>query len=205
MTEYVHDTHGIKTEREIVDSIKSHTSIGPNTLTELGWEAVLQAPKPTPSGFFKSVRRDGVTTDANGNKVQAWLEYDTYSGPTQAADEADATLAYADKRKEEVKAVAKTKMSAGTTVAGIQVDTDLEGRTLALGAKIGSKANRRWVKKDGTTVTLTATQVNALLDGIDDYIQSVFDRRADLVDSIEAVKTDIIALQAIDIDTGWPP
>jgi hypothetical protein len=177
------------------------------TLDSLDIDPVLKAPKPTPSHIFKTVRRNGVTQDGNGNWVEAYVEADMYVTDvdgTKAEKEAEATLAYAASLKNTVKGKANTNMDAGTTVSGIEVDTDLNGRTLALGAMIGDKANRKWVLKDGSTVVLSKVQVDALSAGIDDYIQSVFDKRAVLNDAIEAVKTDIAALQAIDIDTGWP-
>ena len=94
MTEYIHSVTGeIKTERQILDPIRATTSISKNTIAELGYVPVLQAPAPTPSSPVKVVRRNGVTTDSLGNKVQAWIEVDMFSdidgGPTKAEQEAE--------------------------------------------------------------------------------------------------------------------
>ena len=45
----------------------------------LGIDPVLAAPAPTPSGEYKSVGRNGVVQDANGNWVQAYTERDMFS------------------------------------------------------------------------------------------------------------------------------
>ena len=45
----------------------------------LGIDPVLEAPAPTPSGEYKSVGRNGVVQDANGNWVFAWVERDMFS------------------------------------------------------------------------------------------------------------------------------
>ena len=50
-----------------------------NVCEALGIDPVLIAPAPAPSGEYKSVVRDGVTQDANGNWVYAWTERDMFS------------------------------------------------------------------------------------------------------------------------------
>ena len=45
----------------------------------LGIDPVLAAPAPTPSGEYKSVGRNGVVQDANGNWVQAYVERDMFA------------------------------------------------------------------------------------------------------------------------------
>ena len=52
------------------------------TLASWGVYPVLQAPKPEPSGEYKTVVANGVTTDANGNWVNAWTEQDMFSDYT---------------------------------------------------------------------------------------------------------------------------
>lgn len=54
-----------------------------NVCEALGIDPVLIAPAPTPSGEYKSVVRDGVTQDANGNWVYAWKEQDMFSDYTR--------------------------------------------------------------------------------------------------------------------------
>lgn len=49
------------------------------TLDFLGVDPVLRSPKPTPSGPYKAIARDGVAQDALGNWVEAWKEVDMFS------------------------------------------------------------------------------------------------------------------------------
>ena len=48
----------------------------------LGIDPVLAAPAPAASGEYKVVSRNGVTQDANGNWVQAYVERDMFSDYT---------------------------------------------------------------------------------------------------------------------------
>jgi hypothetical protein len=50
-----------------------------DTFADLGWQAVLAAPKPTPSGIFKAVRATAPVQDANGNWVEGYEEVDMFS------------------------------------------------------------------------------------------------------------------------------
>lgn len=45
----------------------------------LGIDPVLEAPAPEASGEYKAVNRNGVTQDANGNWVFAWVERDMFA------------------------------------------------------------------------------------------------------------------------------
>ena len=84
---YIHNTtNEVSTKKAIVDSIKSYTSLGPNTLAELGWVPVLQAPKPAPSSNIKFVRNTAPVKDGLGNWVQGYTEVDMFSDTTDEAD-----------------------------------------------------------------------------------------------------------------------
>jgi len=50
-----------------------------NVNEALGIDPVLASPKPEPSGDYKSVVRNGVEQDANGNWVYAWTEKDMFT------------------------------------------------------------------------------------------------------------------------------
>ena len=50
-----------------------------NVNETLGIDPVLASPKPEPSGDYKSVVRNGVVQDANGNWVYAWTERDMFT------------------------------------------------------------------------------------------------------------------------------
>jgi hypothetical protein len=49
-----------------------------NVNEALGIDPVLESPKPEPSADYKSVVRNGVEQDANGNWVYAWTEQDMF-------------------------------------------------------------------------------------------------------------------------------
>jgi len=66
-----------------------------NVCDALGVDPVLAAPKPDPSGDYKSVVRDGVVQDANGNWVQAWTEREMF---TEYTDEDGVTHSVADQQ-----------------------------------------------------------------------------------------------------------
>ena len=50
-----------------------------NVCDALGVDPVLAAPAPEPSAAYKSVVRNGVIQDSNGNWVQAWIERDMFT------------------------------------------------------------------------------------------------------------------------------
>jgi hypothetical protein len=83
MSEYRNRTSGaVNTQGEIRRSMPN-TSL-PRVWTAdicefLGIDPVLAAPTPAPSGEYKSVSRNGVTQDANGNWVQAYVERDMFA------------------------------------------------------------------------------------------------------------------------------
>jgi hypothetical protein len=49
-----------------------------NVNETLGIDPVIASPKPDPSGDYKTVVRNGVEQDANGNWVYAWTENDMF-------------------------------------------------------------------------------------------------------------------------------
>jgi hypothetical protein len=55
---------------------------GANVMESLGIDPVLASPRPEPSGEYKTVVRNGVEQDANGNWVYAWTERDMFSDYT---------------------------------------------------------------------------------------------------------------------------
>jgi len=54
-----------------------------NVNETLGIDPVLASPKPEPSADYKSVVRNGVEQDANGNWVHAWTERDMFTEYTE--------------------------------------------------------------------------------------------------------------------------
>ena len=83
MSEYRNRTSGaVNTQGEIRRSMPN-TSL-PRVWTSsicdsLGIDPVLAAPAPEASGEYKVVSRNGVTQDANGNWVQAYVESDMFA------------------------------------------------------------------------------------------------------------------------------
>tara|TARA_R100001460_G_scaffold16268_2_gene35643 strand:+ start:1048 stop:1545 length:498 start_codon:yes stop_codon:yes gene_type:complete len=66
-----------------------------NVNEALGIDPVLASPKPEPSGDYKSVVRNGVEQDANGNWVHAWTEQDMF---TEYTDDDGVTHSVADQQ-----------------------------------------------------------------------------------------------------------
>ena len=102
----------------------------------------------------------------------------------------------------EVSTIAKQKRNAGVTINGLHIATGPDGRSLLFGAIQGGKASRKIVTKTGRAV-LTKVQIEALATAVDNYLQAVFDNQYDLEEAIEAA-ADQAALDAIDINAGWP-
>ena len=75
MSEYRHTQTGeVKTQgqwRSHYSNVSLPRTWKTATLAGLNLEAVLAAPKPTPAAY-QTVRRDGVSQDANGNWVENW-------------------------------------------------------------------------------------------------------------------------------------
>jgi len=109
MSEYRNRTTGaVKTQGEIRRSMPN-TSL-PRVWTAdicefLGIDPVLAAPAPAPSGEYKVVSRNGVTQDANGNWVEAYVERDMFSDYTDeegvTVTKAEQEQAYTARKNEE--------------------------------------------------------------------------------------------------------
>ena len=105
-------TQEVKQKREIVDSIKAFTSLGPNTLAELNWTPVMAAPKPTPSGDTKHVTGSIPVLDANGNWVEGYVESDMFADTTEdgvTTTKAEHEAAYVTKLEADKAAAERTK------------------------------------------------------------------------------------------------
>ena len=82
MSEYrIRSTGEVKTQGQI-RSMHPNVSLpkvwNANVNETLGIDPVLASPKPDPSGDYKTVVRNGVEQDANGNWVWAWTENDMF-------------------------------------------------------------------------------------------------------------------------------
>jgi len=152
MSEYRNRSTGeVKTQGEIRRSMPN-TSL-PRVWTAdicefLGIDPVLAAPAPAASGEYKVVSRNGVTQDANGNWVQAWVERDMFA---DYVDEDGVTVTKAEQEQ----AYTATK--------------DAEAATAARATRDGLIASCDWMAikafEAGTTVsTEWATYRQALRD-----------------------------------------
>jgi hypothetical protein len=99
MSEYrIRSTGEVKTQGQI-RSMHPNVSLpkvwNANVNETLGIDPVLASPKPDPSGDYKTVVRNGVEQDANGNWVYAWTENDMFQEYT---DEDGVTHSVADQQ-----------------------------------------------------------------------------------------------------------
>ena len=216
------DTLEISTDRAVLAEIKKTTSIGPNTLAELGWQPVLAAPKPTPSTNLKTVTSNGATQDAKGNWVDAYTERDMFSDDdesTKAEKETDhlATL-LSDRKKVLItrcKADRDTKIMTSETIPfpvakhKIKIEKEVDVRNLM--AKLsaataiiqagGGEGSYTYTTADKTQVTMTVQEFSTAaltIMGIKDAIFYVYQ---DLRALIEAATTE----SALDeIEGDWP-
>jgi hypothetical protein len=152
MSEYRNRTTGaVNTQGEIRRSMPN-TSL-PRVWTadicdSLGIDPVLAAPAPAASGEYKVVSRNGVTQDANGNWVEAYVERDMF----------------ADYVDEEGVTVTKASQEEAYTA-----NKDAEAATAARATRDGLIASCDWMAikafEGGTTVsTEWATYRQALRD-----------------------------------------
>jgi hypothetical protein len=118
--EYIHNTtNEVSSKRAIVDSIKAHTSLGPNTLAEMGWTPVLAAPKPAPSSDVKTVRKTAPVQDALGNWVEGYTEFDMFS-TDEDGTKAEKEEAYlAEKAEKEALAESDALKVSGVEILGV--------------------------------------------------------------------------------------
>lgn len=97
----------------------------------------------------------------------------------------------------------------GIVVGGVPVKTDRESASKLTAAYV--KADRdanysvqNWKVEEGVFVSLDATTIIATGDAVSAHVQACFDREAALTALILEAE-DAAALDAIDIDLGWPP
>lgn len=95
----------------------------------------------------------------------------------------------------------------GTIVAGMPIKTDAESTGKITAAYVQATANPaftvRWKVDTGVFVTLDAATIIAIGDAVTAHAQACFDNEDVLTAAILAAE-DAPALDAIDIDAGWP-
>jgi len=89
----------------------------------------------------------------------------------------------------------------GTTVNGVSVATDdLSQQRItgaALAATVDNTTTVKWKLPDDTFVTLDATQIIGIAQGVRAHVQACFDREAELLAALEVG-------EAYDLEAGWP-
>jgi hypothetical protein len=166
-----------------------------DSLPEFGYDLVTDTSKPLPSSKMKRIHLDGAILSGS-SWVQNWVELDIYSNDADGIANAKRVFS------SEVSAKASTVRDGGTTIAGLGLATNAAARSLLAGAKVGGKANRKVVTRTGRA-NLSKVDFDALVAGVDDFIQAVFDNEYDLLEAIDAATT-LAEIEAIDITVGWP-
>jgi len=104
-------------------------------------------------------------------------------------------------KKRKIKERRDKAINAGTTISGVSVATDdLSQQRItgaALAATVDDTTTVKWKLPDDTFVTLDATQIIGIAQGVRAHVQSCFDREAELLTALNAGET-------YDIDAGWP-
>jgi len=104
-------------------------------------------------------------------------------------------------KKRQIKERRDKAISAGATINGMSVATDdLSQQRItgaALAATVDNTTTIKWKLPDDTFVTLDATQIIGIAQGVRAHVQACFDREAELLAAVEAG-------EVYDIDTGWP-
>lgn len=95
----------------------------------------------------------------------------------------------------------------GTTLGGAPVATDRTTQTKVTAAYLKASANPAYAIPDwkgpAGWMTLTAPQIAAIGDAIEAHVQACFTREKQIAEAIDAAE-DHDALDAIDINSGWP-
>lgn len=130
----------------------------------------------------------------------------TYDGEQFAAPEASVDSA----RLSKLVALAERRWQAetgGTTVGGVPIRTDRESTAKITAAYVQASANLafsvRWKVDTGIFVTLDAEAIISIGDAVTAHVQACFDNEDVLTTAILAAE-DLTALDAIDIESGWP-
>ena len=152
-----------------------------NVNEALGIDPVLIAPSPEPSGDYKSVVRNGVEQDANGNWVYAWAEQDMFQdyedddGNTVTAqsqiDDYE-TRKLADKREGLVVTMRQARLAlsqAGKLTMvneAIAVMDEPDKTTVSIEWEYGSTVERvsPWIDAMATALGMTGVEMDELFE-----------------------------------------
>jgi hypothetical protein len=159
---------------------------------------VLRAYTETPAAYSDEYQETtGSTSGVNGHGV--WETVQSVADMSLVGAQAVAKAAVAESRW-----AAETN---GITHDEIKYSTDRDSQH-ALGlararAKEDAAYSANWKAKEGEFVALDAAGIIALADAVAAHVESVFDKEAELVASVDAA-ADVDAVRLIDLKTGWP-
>jgi len=176
MNEYKLQDGTLVNERELRASFSNVVLPKPLTtaaLAHINAIPVLITPKPDASSPVKSVVRNGVTTDANGNTVQAWMEVDAFS------DYTDENNVVVTKAEQETAHLAKL-LSDAADAKCIEINNKTKDDIIALVGdstkqrNSSAKASQLLLKKVNNTSTVAddtlLDQLNALFAQVETLI-----------------------------------
>lgn len=98
----------------------------------------------------------------------------------------------------------------GVIVGGAPIKTDRESQAVLTGAFVQASSNPaftvRWKVGRAMFVTLDAATILSIGNAVTSHVQACFNREDELTDEILAAHAaeDREALEAIDLDAGWP-
>ena len=92
--------------------------------------------------------------------------------------------------------------TAGTIALDKRISTSRESQALVAGTMLAKKRTLDFKTLDGWIV-INAAQLMILQDAVSDHVQKCFSRERELAVAVDAA-TDLAALDAVDIEVGWP-
>lgn len=141
-----------------------------------------------------------IDADVHGGS-KGWL----WNGSVLSAPEPPALPLAEQKsaKKATVTALREQKEKVPINVGGVLIAAHNGPLQRLIGAKMGGKPSRKFVTDSGQAVTMSNVQIDGAFSAADNYLQSLSDREYDLYIAIDAA-ADQAALDAIDINAGWP-
>lgn len=121
-----------------------------------------------------------------------------------------ADIPFTDMRATKLAALAERRWQAetgGMVIGGVPIKTDRESTGTITAAYVQASGNPamtvRWKVDTGVFVTLDAATIIAIGDAVTAHVQACFDNEDVLTTAILAAE-DQTALDAVDIEAGWP-
>lgn len=167
---------------------------------------ILPTPKPEASSPLKQYVKNGVTTDANGNTVEAWIEVDMFSD-TPEATKAEQEAAYLEslkiQKKQSMKQARQTAIdgtySVTVTSGTYEIDVDSNSRSNihqtidnAELAGLTDTDTTMWKMADNNFYQLTYGELKLIGLQMAQFIQSQYAKEATKNAEIDAATIDTL-------------